>query len=220
MDENQIRSMMEKLEERKTTEELLQALKDNDHEQWTEEGFEAIRRVLKNKQVDISGFSARHGATDNAYFDIRFRTHIKSGKVTCPYVGRGRLGLMEEGIKVFGKTAFSKREKVIIGAGIVIFSLILQQMLGFNKIYIPSIWLLYFLLDVVILKQNDRTIPWGKVSFVRKDPIDEFIAIEYISIGDASTAPSVKSVVFKSDSFEAVLSDLEKRGKLPITSIT
>ena len=220
MDEDRIRSIMEKLEERKTTDELVQALKDHDQEQWTDEGFEAIRRVLRNRQVDISSFSEQHGTTENSYFDVKFRTHIERTKVECPYVGNGRIVLAQDGIKVFGKTAYSKGEKILFGAGIIVFSVILQQMLNFNKLYIPSIWLLWFIVDIVILKQKNITISWNRISSIKQNPETKIIGINYTIYSGSITPPSEESVVMKSENFDTMVSELEKRGAVQISVVS
>ena len=220
MDEHQIINIMENLQERKTTDELVQALKDNDHEQWTEEGFEAIRRVLIKRQVDISGFSGQYEPIDKTHFDVQFRTHLKPDNIQCPYIGGGKVVLSQDGIRVFGKTAFPKGEKILFGAGIVVFSLILQQILNFNKIFVPSIWVLWFIVDIVILKQNNIMIAWGKITSVKQDSRKETIGVNYISNDDLPTPTSSKSVVFKSESFETIISELEKRRGQPVAEVS
>jgi len=56
MDETRIISIMKGLRKQATTEELLQALNENNQKHWSEEGFEAIKRVLRERNVNFKEF--------------------------------------------------------------------------------------------------------------------------------------------------------------------
>jgi hypothetical protein len=205
MDERRIASVVKGLREQATTEELLQALNENNHASWSEEGFEAIKRVLKERSVNYKEFPELNEIAEGSSFDIKFRTNIKKIKGDCPYLGNGTIVLSQYGLKIFGKTSYSLGAKIFIGTLIVFFSIALSILLKLPKLYMPSIWLIYFIVEAVVRKRHNILIPWKNITSVEHDERHKFVGIEYTGF------PDYHPLVFKSDSCDVIISELDKK---------
>lgn len=190
MDERRVKMIIEGLRKKATTEEMLLALNENNHNQWSEEGFEAIKRVLRERKVNFKVFPEQNDISKVDEFNIKFSmwTGLKGIKSQCQYVGNGKIVLSQYGIKIFGKTYYSSDAPAYLDPRRSVLGLLLLR------------------------KKNDIIIPWEDIANMKQDQKKNKIGIEYINHG-ITKGPKFASVIFKSVSFDSIISAFEKRSR-------
>lgn len=216
MDEDRIKNAIEHLKERMTTDQLLQVLKEDDHEKWTEEGFEAIKRVLRESNIDFREFLKANEKIEAEKSEVYVKEvinsdaeflHMKLKKIKShsAYRGKGQIVLARDGIKILGKRVYSLNGRILIGAAIFIFSILLTYILFEGKKYFAlSIFVILSLLDFVILKKSDTLIPWKNIILVEQNPNKKIIGIDFIGF------PNCNPIVFKAKKYDEIISVLNK----------
>ena len=199
---------MDQLRAKKTTEELIRIFKENDHEEWTEEAFEAIKRILKEERVDLREFSETNQKKKAIPYDVSFvrmKMKFKNIKDKSVYSGEGRIVLTEEGINIKGGRVYSQGGRILIGFVIVFAFSALTSMIS-NGLYsiAPSIFIIWILLDHVILKKHDITVRWKEIIAYEQDPKGKFIGIDF-------NIPFCHPIVFKTKSYNLIISELNKK---------
>jgi len=97
MDEKLVKEIATKMEER-GTEELVKILKDNNKEEWSEEAFEAIRRILVSKGENLPEQSGRRSSAKGLAEGSELRGVVLGGGIS-----RKALNIMAiTGLFIFG----------------------------------------------------------------------------------------------------------------------
>lgn len=205
MDETRIISIMKGLRKQATTEELLQALNENNQKHWSEEGFEAIKQVLRERNINFKEFPRLNEISEAKQFNVKFRTNIKNIKGNCPYLGKGQIVMSQYGLKILGKISYSLGWQIFFGTLILIFFIMLSHFLSLNKIYAPSIFIIWFVVKIFIRKRHNILIPWKDIISIETEPKWSFIGIKFAGFEDSSP------VVFKSESYNTIISEMYKK---------
>jgi len=214
MDEDRILWILSGLREKATTEELLQVLNENDHEHWSKEGFEAIKRILNERKVNFKVFPERNFFSEVEEFFVKFRTDPLKYWREGTYVGKGKLVLSLHGVKIFGKTTFPIEWKVFIGTAIICLFIILSKFFDFKKLYTPifyapSLIILWELLNLLIVKKQESIIPWENILSIVQNP-HEAIVVDFMRYPLGN--PVRQQLVFKVKNIDGFMSELKKRG--------
>ena len=196
MDEKRVNLILERLRKRGIIKELLVALNENNHSHWSEEGFEAIKRVLRERKIDFKVFPEQNDISKTDEFNVKFSRWKALTSANCPYVGKGKIVLSPYGINIFGKILDTIKPN------------------DPNYVFDPRRSILGLLL---FRKKENIVIPWEDIINVKQDQKNKKIRIDYICYDLFSVkAPENASAIFKSDCFDLIVSAFEKRGRKPI----